>query len=208
MKVALVNGSPKRQGSASGILVAALQDRLGPTAECVVCHAATQGRDEALAAFAGCGALVFVFPLYVDGIPSHLLRLLDEMQGAIVGVAPDATVCCVVNNGFYEAHQNKVALEMMGSFCVRSGLRWGQGLGVGAGGMIAAAPIGRGPLKGLGRALDELAGNILASRAADDRFVGPGFPRFLYQAVAHQSWRLEARQNGLKARQLYDRPQG
>ncbi|MDR1159432.1 MAG: NAD(P)H-dependent oxidoreductase [Syntrophomonadaceae bacterium] len=206
MKAVIINGSPKAQDSASELIAAYLQARLAQAADCSVCHAARYSRDEIMRAFTGCNALIFVFPLYVDGIPSHLLRLLDEIQNSVADVASGAAVYCVVNNGFYEAHQNAVALELMGNFCVRSGLRWGQGLGVGAGGMIAAAPIGRGPLKNLGKALDALAENIRNNKTADNLFVKPNFPKFLYNAAAHMSFRAQARKYGLKTKQLYDKP--
>ncbi|MDR1185090.1 MAG: NAD(P)H-dependent oxidoreductase [Coriobacteriales bacterium] len=205
-KIAIVNGSPKGQGSASEAITTALQDRLTPVANCVVCHAAKHSRDEIMATFAGCDALVFVFPLYVDGIPSHLLRLLDEAQDAVVDVAPNTMVYGVVNNGFYEAPQNRIALELLKNFCARSGLKWGQGLGVGGGGMIPALSIGRGPTKNLGKALDTFAKNILDGKAADSLFVEPRFPRFLYQMIVHLNWRMEAKKYGLKTSQLYDKP--
>jgi hypothetical protein len=203
MIAVIINGSPKAQDSASGLIATALQSRLAQAADCTVCHAARHSRDEIMTAFTGCSALIFVFPLYVDGIPSHLLRLLDEIQNS---VASGAAVYCVVNNGFYEAHQNSVALELMENFCVRSGLRWGQGLGVGAGGMIPAAPIGRGPLKNLGKALDALSENIRDNKTAGNRFVEPNFPKFLYNMAAHISFRAQARKYGLKTKQLYDKP--
>jgi hypothetical protein len=207
MRVTIVNGSPKTKRSASGLIAAALGERLPSAAECAMCHAAEQNRSEIMAAFAGSDALVFVFPLYVDGIPSHLLRLLDEMQDAVAEVAPDAVVYCAINNGFYEAHQNVAALEQMENFCVRSGLKWGQGLGVGAGGMIQSAPIGHGPMKNLGRALDALAENIRDGKAASNFFVEPNFPKFLYNMIAHEGWRVQAKRHGLNPKQLYDKPQ-
>jgi hypothetical protein len=202
MKIAIINGSPKRQDSASEKIAAALQSRLTPAADCAARHAAKHSREEIMAALAGCGALIFVFPLYVDGIPSHLLRLLDETRHTIADAAPGAAVYCVVNNGFFEARQNGLALELTRNFCDRAGLKWGQGLGVGAGGMIHAARVGRGPLKNLGKALDALAENILHGQTGEDLFAKPNFPKFLYNIIAHMSWRSQARKNGLKAGEL------
>jgi hypothetical protein len=62
-------------------------------------------------------------------------------------------------------------------------------------------------MKPLGKALDALVENILGSKTADNRFVEPNFPKSLYQMGAHLNWRLEAKKHGLKAKQLYDRPQ-
>ncbi|MDR1322154.1 MAG: NAD(P)H-dependent oxidoreductase [Gracilibacteraceae bacterium] len=202
MKIVIVSGSPKGQGSASEKIAAALQSRLAPAADCAALHAAKHNREEIMAALAGCGALILVFPLYVDGIPSHLLRLLDETRSAIADAAPGLTVYCVVNNGFFEARQNALALELTRNFCDSSGLKWGQGLGVGAGGMIHAARVGHGPMKNLGKALDALAENILRGQTGEDRFAEPNFPKFLYNMIAHMSWRSQARKHGLKAGEL------
>jgi multimeric flavodoxin WrbA len=198
MKIALMIGSPKNTDSTSGIIAKALRSRMEQEADCVICNAVKQKRSEIMEAFAGCRALVFVFPLYVDAVPSHLLRLLDDTWSEIAEAAPGAVVYAVVNNGFYEGRQNAVALEIMRNFCTRSDLKWGQGLGVGAGGMISALPVGYGPMKNLGKALDLLARNILHGRTAEDYMFEPNFPKFLYKMAAHMKWRLQAGKNGLK----------
>jgi len=203
MKIAMINGSPKVKDSASGVILNALKERIGEAAECVLYSTAKEDKQEFMQAVSESEAIVFAFPLFVDGIPSHLLRLLDEVQQNIVDAAPKAMIYAVVNNGFYEGRQNILALEMMRNFCIRSGLEWGQGIGVGAGGMTNAAPVGKGPLKKLGLALDMLSANILSGKDAEDYFFEPGFPRFLYKAAVHMGWKTQAKKNGLKPKQLY-----
>ena len=205
MKIALVNGSPKNKDSASEVILKALCERVGEASECVPCSSVNQSKQEIMEAVSGCKALIFAFPLYVDGIPSHLLRLLDEMQHDIADAVPGAMVYVIVNNGFYEGSQNITALEMMRNFCVSSGLAWGQGMCVGAGGMANAAPVGHGPMKNLGLALDRLSINILDGKSVEDYIFEPNFPRFLYKAAAHMGWRMQARKNGLKIKQLYEK---
>jgi multimeric flavodoxin WrbA len=202
-KIALINGSPKQRGSASKLILEALRERIGEAADCVVVNAAKQERGELIRAVGGCDAIVFVFPLYVDGIPSHLLRLLDEASDEIADAAPGATVYAVVNNGFYEGRQNALVFEMMKHFANRTGLAWGGGIGVGAGGMVHALTVGHGPLKKLGVALDSLAQNVTNCATADNYTFEPAFPRFLYKAAAHSEWRTTARKNGLTVKQLY-----
>jgi multimeric flavodoxin WrbA len=201
VKITIVNGSPKKKGSGSGIIIQECLDKIGSTADCTVFETANQ--DNTPSAFTGCDALVFVFPLYVDGIPSHLLRLMDEMCGEIGKLSPKAAVYAIVNNGFCEGRQNHIALEMMRNFSACTKLTWGQGLGIGAGGMIGSSPIGRGPMKNLGIALDQIVQNILTGKTGDDFYIAPNFPKALYRISGHISWKVQARKNGLKTKDLY-----
>jgi multimeric flavodoxin WrbA len=159
---------------------------------------ASADKESVLQSMSGCDALVFFFPLYVDGIPSHLLRFLDEQGGAIAAAAPGAHVYAVVNNGFYEGSQNALALTMMESFATHAGLPWGGGCGVGGGEMSGFAPIGKGPLTSLGKALDRLCEAILAGQAMENLYVSPGIPRRLYIAAAHMGFRSQAKKNGVR----------
>jgi len=186
MKVAFINGSPRRGSGVSARLLRALEERL-PGCE-VSC-----GWGEA------CGAYVFAFPLYVDGIPSNLLR---ELVAHERGLPPGARIYAIVNNGFYEGEQNAPALAILRNWSRRAGLAWGQGIGVGAGPMLDSVPPDRGPMKALGRALDTLAANILAGAGGEDIYTRPGFPRALYKLGGTASFRAEAKKNGLSKRDV------
>lgn len=204
MKIALINASPKRGDSASKTVLLALEKCL--TGAEILWHDSASGDAPALLhAVHGCGAIVFAFPLYVDGIPANLLRQLEQICPAIAQAAPQAKVYALVNNGFYDGCQNAPALEMMQHFTQEAGLIWGQGIGIGAGGMVHSAPIGAGPLTRLGQTLHTLADTILQGRSAENVTLDPNFPRFLYIQAAHMNWRLQARKNGLKKRELYKR---
>ena len=191
MKKVMINGSPKSKNSASERIIAALCDRLSDAPELVVCELASQGAAKAVEAVRDCGALVFVFPLYIDSLPSGLLRFLDEEQKAIVLAAPNAKVYAVVNNGFYDARQNTIAIDMIKNFCLTSGLAWGRGLGMGGGGMIAGASFDRFPLKQFGSALDVMAKNIRYQETAENYYVEPGIPRVFYMLAGNFGMKRE-----------------
>ncbi|MDR1873175.1 MAG: NAD(P)H-dependent oxidoreductase [Deltaproteobacteria bacterium] len=208
MKIAFINGSPKPPSdkSASGLIIKALEAKLGTGVESQSTKVVGGSTEAILKTIEGADALALVFPLYVDGLPSHFARFLDANVSAIAKAAPQAKVYTVINNGYYEGCHNQAALEMVRHFALRAELSYGQGLGVGGGGMIPSVPIGFGPLKNLGKALDSLAKNILNLTAQDDITIEPNISRWLYFKMAHLSFRLKAFKNGLKSRDLYLKP--
>ena len=149
--------------------------------------------------------VVIVFPLYVDGLPSHLLHLLYEAKNELRNISPNVRVYAVANNGFYEGTQNALALNMIQHFCDAVGVKWGQGLGIGGGGMLNASPIGVGPLKNTGVALKTLAANINKNISGDNLFTQPNFPKLLYKMSGHFQWKKAAKNNGIKRKALYNR---
>mgnify|MGYP000653504169 CR=1 FL=1 len=55
--------------------------------------------------------LIFAFPLYVDGIPSHMVSALLDLETVIRKKKKKRTVYAILNCGFYEGCQNAVALR-------------------------------------------------------------------------------------------------
>ena len=167
MKIALLNGSPKTKNSSSEILLADLKRCLSkpPDTEIAVLPEACTARPEILETalrhstvpeetvknLQTADAWVISCPLYVDGIPGHLLSCLAELEKYnrenTVGkntteknapsCQPGIYVYGIVNCGFYEGIQAETALEILENWCAKAGLIWGGGIGVGGGGAIA-----------------------------------------------------------------------
>lgn len=149
--------------------------------------------------------LIFAFPLYVDAIPSHLLSCLIELEGCLAKAKKDTVVYAIVNCGFYEGQQNRLALAMMENWCDRAGLKWGQGIGIGAGGILAGnnnIPLGQGPNKNLGKALSTLVHNVLHLGSDETIFITANFPKVAYKLAAEWNWRQAAKLNGLTVKEL------
>jgi len=93
-------------------------------------------RQTILQALRTAGKVVFVTPLYVDSVPSHMLPFMREMEAFCRGNGLRLKVYVIANNGFIEGKQNEPLMQVMENFCVRSGLEWCGGIGIGGGVML------------------------------------------------------------------------
>ncbi|MDP4144332.1 MAG: hypothetical protein Q8936_07605 [Bacillota bacterium] len=209
MKIAFINGSPKIKESASSYILEELKTFLEQDGNIIseFCFRQPQLTVEEMEQFTEYNVFVFAFPLYVDGIPSHLLNCLVQLETIFAAMnRRDIMVYSLVNCGFYEAHQNKLALEMMENWCAKAGLKWGQGLAIGGGGMlisIKSVPMGHGPKRNFEKAFKQLANNILKCASGENIFINQSFPRILYKLGAEMGWRQSIKANGLKRNDLF-----
>lgn len=206
MKITLINGSPKIKGSASGILL----DELKSLREndCITeynLRTPLLPSEMDLEEFAQQDAVVFFFPLYVDGIPSQLVNCLCQLENYFIAHPSNVTIYAVVNCGFFEGNQNRYALEIMRNWCSKSGLRWGQGIGIGGGGMLSglqSVPAGKGLRKNFSAAISQLSEHITVGASAKDIYVSPNIPRIAYKMGAEMEWRQQIKANGLSDKDL------
>ena len=85
--------------------------------------------------------VVFGVPLYVDGIPSSVLRFMEAMESFCKENEIHLNVYCIANNGFIEGKQNEPLMQSFEHFCSRAGLTWGGGVGIGGGVMLNVTRI-------------------------------------------------------------------
>ena len=197
MKIVMLSGSPRPQRSTSMYLLQALKEKLAEGNEIVILQAIAQNTAAIVEALSGCNALVIACPLYVDGVPSNLLEVLRAVEAAKIRGRIKTMVYFIVNNGFYEARQNSIAIRILWHWCDQSGFSRGYAIGVGAGELVQAAPLGHGPSANLGKAIALLAEDIPLRMEAEWSYIRPNFPRFLYKLAAHHNWRKQAHANGL-----------
>ena len=138
MKISMINGSPKLSKSCSSLLLEELKKSINEKSVSnfditnfdISKHALNEIE---LNEVTNSDILVVAFPLYVDGIPSHVLEELYELESAFSGNpnSRNTVLYGIVNNGFSESHQNKNAAKMLELFCKRSGIIFGQVLALG-----------------------------------------------------------------------------
>lgn len=210
MRIALINGSPKVNNSASGALLNDLKGYWGEKADIV--HFNFRGATiskEIIEELAETDAWVFAYPLYVDGIPGHLLSCLIRLEEACLQ-NPQIHIYGIVNCGFYEGIQAEFALKLLQNWSVKAGLRWGGGIGVGGGGGLAMMPKlepGQGPKAPVDKAIEVLANTIFNREVRENNYVSVAFPRFLYKMGAQIGWRQMIKANGGKVKDLGKTPE-
>ncbi len=204
MKITLINGSPKSREGTSQLILDELKKHFSADSISEMHFKLPKVTNSEIETLQKSDVLIFSFPLYVDAVPSNLLGCLMTLEKELQSLP--IVVYAICNNGFYEGIQNKYALDVIKNWTVKTHLRWGQGIGVGCGGLysgLKSVPIGKGPKKNLGKALDVLSENIHALNSSENVFISANIPRFFYKLVAHIGWRKEIKMNGKTTKDLY-----
>lgn len=206
MKIMMINGSPKVRGSASGALLSMLKEYFKQEIREAVWNKNFL-EEEMIRELLESDAVIMAFPLYIDSVPSHLLQCMMQVEEHIrlYGGKKKVMIYVMINNGFFQGKQNLPAIEVMQHWTDRCGFGFGQALGIGGGGMIPfikGVPRGHGPKKNLTRAFDEMAENVLKKETGNTRMFELNYPAWAYKWQAQYGWRMSARKNGLKRKDL------
>ena len=140
MKTVFINCSPKKRFSASAYFLSLQKLFVGGRK---VTEKLRTPADHAriLEQLRDAQAVVFGVPLYIDSLPSHVLRFLKDMETYCREKGLALNVYCIANNGFIEGKQNEPLMQAMERFCNRAGLTWGGGVGIGGGVMLNVTRI-------------------------------------------------------------------
>ena len=152
--------------------------------------------------------IVFCVPLYVDGLPSQVIRLMERFRQEYRGKT--ARIYGLANMGLYESRQLENLFCALRGWCRAMGFAYGGSLGISAGELMGVlADVFRfraGTLREADKGADRLAAAIEAGRKIKDLYAEPYlFPRRLYISIANISWRRSARKNGIRPGDLYCR---
>ena len=135
MKTVFINGSPKKKLSVSSYLLGIV--RLLVRGE-VVTEQVRNAKDHEriLNSIRDADTVVFGLPLYVDGVPSHMLTFMKEMEKFCIESNIHLNVYVLSNGGFIEGCQNKALMQVFENFCKRCHFEWRGGVGIGGGVML------------------------------------------------------------------------
>ena len=140
MKTVFINCSPKKHFCASSYFL--FLQRLFTGGKKVSVKLCTPSDyDRILKEIKDAQAVVFGLPLYVDGVPSHVLSFLEKMEVFCKENNLHLSVYCIANNGFIEGKQNEPLMQNFEHFCRRAGLSFCGGVGIGGGVMLNVTRI-------------------------------------------------------------------
>ena len=205
-KIILLNASMRCADGNTAKLAKQLSSRLEKQSQIIDLARYINSMEELLPVLEEDTDLVLCMPLYVDGLPSQLIRLMQLMQNRYEGNMKKVYV--LANMGLYETAQLVNLFEAAKQWCRKMDFEYCGGLGVGAGelvgGFMEMVPFGKWPTKKIRDGMNALSQAIDSSGKTEDILRGPDrFPRFLYVAIANSGWKRMAKHNGITEKDLY-----
>jgi len=166
MKVLFLNASPKQRFSASQYFLDLLRIQMSGCETKGIKLSGPNVYGEIFNFFKTIDALVIALPVYVDGVPSHVLKFLVEAEKFCKDNNCRFKLYVISNCGFFEGRQCKNELAIMRSFCNAAGLQWGVGVGIGAGEMLSFLRLS-GPIFELARFIFSIPAFILNNNLSE-----------------------------------------
>lgn len=205
MRIALINASPKVKESASGALINDFLACAHGKCECeVVVMNKPTVTDEMLETLKSCESWVIFYPVYVDGVPGHILSCLKTLEGAKDEIG-QKRIYAVSNCGFHDGKQCEPSLEVISHWSKKSGHIYCGGLGVGGGGALFALlnmKPGDKPKSKIDKSLDFLLKNVIAKNIFENIYANVGIPRAIYKLIAELGWGRSLVKNGKKKKDI------
>ena len=213
-KIILLNSSLRGDNANTRKFLNRMAERMEGKAEIINIGTYMSKQDELISLLSSAGKIVLGMPMYVDGVPSALLRIMEglEKYSKNTDRNNERKVYAVINMGLYESVQIKNIFTQVKKWSDICGYDYSGGIGIGAGemnGNFASAPSGsKGPAKNANDGLDKMTDIIIKSEKMEDVYADAyKFPRKLYMFLANLSWPMDGKKNGLTKKDLYRRYQ-
>ena len=132
MNLLIVQASPKKKGGASRFFSRLLRLFLPGVRKETVSLSARQDFQPILELLPSTEAVCLSVPLYVDGLPSHVVEFLGRAEAYCQSHPCRFRLYALCNNGFVEGKQNLPALRMLQAWCEKTGMPWGGGSAAGS----------------------------------------------------------------------------
>ncbi len=209
-QVLLINGSPKNKNSTSLMLGQYILRKLSKknfkTDTIHLLSMLNNNLDEIFEKISESDLLILSFPLYVDSLPSHVMKFFEVMSKNNL---KHQKIMAIGNCGFPESFHIKTALKICKNFAEKKNLHWIGGLAIGAGPMFNGRSIEemgfltRKLIQGFNMVVLSIIRNeeikddakILVSRKV--------IPTWAYKLIGNKSFKKVAKMNNIK---IYDTP--
>ncbi|MCR5794056.1 MAG: NAD(P)H-dependent oxidoreductase [Solobacterium sp.] len=207
-RVILLNASMRSANGNSAKLARQLEKQLKSGTEIISLSKHLRDLSGLVRILGEASALVICVPLYVDGLPSQLIRLLETFRKEYSG--PKMRIYVLANMGLYESSQLTSLFRAVKQWSAEMGFDYCGGLGISAGelvgGLMDIAGFRILPLKKAAAGMDQLSDAVDAGKGIGDLYVQPYlFPRSLYLFIANSGWKRMAKKNGIRPEDLYRR---
>lgn len=205
-KTAVLNGSMRGMAGNSGKLAEKLIDSLEVKPEIIELRKYLNDLSSLVRTLEEYDTILLCMPLYVDGLPSQVIRLFETFEREYKG--PGKKIYLLTNMGLYESSQMKNLFYTVRQWCGVMGFEYCGGVGVSAGELIGVLmqflPFRFGFTKKISRGIDKLAEAVRSGGKTEDIYTEPFlFPRGLFMLIANYSWNVNARKNGIRPSDLY-----
>ena len=206
-KVILLNGSMRNVDGNSARLARALSARLKTDSEMIDLREYLDDPDRLTDILDGVKTMVICVPLYVDGLPSQVIKLMERMERRHAG---PHRIYLLANMGLYESRQLHNLFGAVKQWCSKSGREYCGGLGISAGELMGTLmkviPFSLGTTRNASKGMDRLARSIDKAETMTDIYAEPfAFPRWLYIWIANTNWNRTSRKNGIKPEDMFTR---
>lgn len=191
--ILILNGSPRAPRSNSKRYAALFMNRC--KVQCEYQNITKSNHAELCEKMNEVPDVLLVFPLYADGLPVTLLDFLKTLETCPPERKPVISV--LINCGFFEYHQNDIAVRMVELFCRQNGYRFGSVLKIASGEAILDTPF-CGLVK---RKLEQLAAAIVQGKA---RVLHVSMPltRGMFVLASTRYWVSYGKKNGVSREQM------
>lgn len=205
MRIALINASPKCKESASGALI---NDFLACAYEKCDCTVVRMNKpkltEDVVESLKACDVWVLFYPVYVDGVPGHILSCLKALENMKHEIG-QKYIYAVSNCGFYDGRQGEPSIEIIGHWSKRSGHLFGGGVGIGGGGALTSLlhmKPGDKPKSKIDKSLNFLLVKILEENSFENIYANVSLPRVIYKIAAEHGWEKNLVKNGKKRKDI------
>lgn len=144
MNIVFINGSPKADKSCSKYLLETIKENISVDKniyEISISDKKIKDEDK-FHMISNCDKILIAFPLYVDCLPSTVIKFLEGYEEYVNknNFSNEGKLYGVVNCGFFEGSQNRLALKALRNFTNHiKKLKYGGGLGIGGGPFIGGS---------------------------------------------------------------------